>query len=1041
MPKFTDEQIRAITTSGTNIIVSAGAGSGKTAVLTERVIEKLRKGISLDRLLVLTFTHAAADEMKYRIRKKIKSIDSLSNELKKLDSSYITTFDSFSLSLVKKYHYLLNITNHVEVCDSAFIELRKKEFLDAIFEERYSNKDSKFLNLISTFCVKDDIMLQKQILAMYNKIQMKYDKVSYLSNYVENSFNNEKIENDIKEFENYLKEQVYSLKEGLNVLSCYVDGDYIEEVTNSLKSLFNAANYDEIVSSLPDKIKNLPKGSDEQAKSYKKELSSILKTIKDLCIYKDRNEIKEIILSTKSYVEVISSLLLELDQKLSSYKQERNLFEFIDIAHLAIKIVDCYPEIREEIKNQFNEILVDEYQDTNDLQELFISLISNNNVYMVGDIKQSIYRFRNANPTIFKEKYEKYSKEDNGIKIDLNKNFRSRREVLNNINYIFDKVMDSYLGGAQYQDSHRMVFGNTLYEEKGSTSFSNDFEIYNYAYDKNSIYTKEEIEVFTIAKDIKEKIDSKYQVFDKETNSLRDAQYKDFVILLDRSTDFELYKKIFEYMHIPLTIHKDQEVSSSIDMLVFSNLFRLLKKVNSNEFDKEFTYSFVSILRSFLYAYSDEEIFDIVKSETYKEVPLYKSIEKVIAKVPFNSPRSVINILLEEFDYYNKLLTIGDISDTLARIDYIKNITQSITSAGYTIYDLADIIDSMLEQELKLTTPSVDNDSNSCRIMTIHKSKGLEFPICYYAGLTKSFNIRELNDKFLYDLKYGIVTPYFKEGIGTTIYKILLKGSYLKDEISEKIRLFYVSLTRCREKMIFVSSFKEEEDTLYKKKNIVQDRKRLKYRSFQDIFNSIEKELLPYTKEIDIDSLELTKDYNLSKKENYEKYIEHVDDKIEIVNNNIEFKEENDAHFSKTTGKLLDEDTIRNMEYGTKMHYYFELLDFKTKDLSYIEDEKTRNQVGEFLKLDILNNVENASAYKEYEFLYEENNTMYHGIIDLMLEYSNYIDIIDYKLSNIDDSHYEEQLSGYKNYIENKTGKKVNIYLYSINRNELRRLS
>ena len=1041
MPKFTEEQMEAIKRSGTNIIVSAGAGSGKTAVLTERVIEKLKNGISIDELLVLTFTHAAADEMKDRIRKKIKDIDNLSVQLEKLDSSYITTFDSFSLSVVKKYHYLLNITNHVKVCDSAFINLRKKEFLEEIFESHYEQKDPKFLKMISTFFVKDDITLQKQLLSIYNKIQMKYDKASYLKNYVENNFKEEKIIKDITEFEDYIKEKINQLEDQLKVLSHYVDGDYYNDLLNIFNPLFNASTYDEILSSIPDKIKNLPKGSSPETKEYKKELSTILKEIKDICTYQDKNEIKEIILSTKTYLEVLSSLLLELDTKLTKYKSEHDLFEFIDISHLAIKLVDEYQEVREEIKNKFHEILVDEYQDTNDLQELFLSFISKQNIYMVGDIKQSIYRFRNANPSIFKDKYEKYSKNIEGIKIDLNKNFRSRKEVLNNINYIFDKVMDAFLGGAEYQDSHRMVFGNMLYEDIGKTTNSNDFEIYNYTYDKDSIYTKEEIEIFTIAKDIIEKINNKYQVFDKETSKLRNIEYKDFVILLDRSKDFELYKKIFEYMHIPLTIYKDGEVSDSIDMLVFSNLLRLLKKVNNKEFDQEFKYSFVSILRSFLFSYTDTEIFDIVQNNTYIEVPLYQKIENVIKHIPSNTPRAVIDILLEEFDYYEKLLTTSDINDSLARIDYIKTLTQTITSSGYTIYDLSDIIDSMLEQELKLTIPNTDIDSNSCKIMTIHKSKGLEYPICYYSGLSKGFNIMELNDRFLYDNKYGIITPYYKEGIGTTIYKTLLKSSYLKEEISEKIRLFYVSLTRCREKMILISSFDEEKETLYKEKNIVQDRKRLKYRSFQDILNSIETELMPYRKEIDIASLNLTKEYNVSKKDKYEDKIESTDKKIAFVKNNIEFKEEETSHFSKTTNKLLTEEIINNMEYGTKMHYYFELLDFKTKDLSYIKDNKVKEQINNFLKLDILSNVETAKAYKEYEFIYEEDNTMYHGIIDLMLEYNDYIDIIDYKLSNIDDPHYEEQLNGYKNYIERKTGKTVNIYLYSINKNELRKLS
>ena len=1036
MPKFTKEQLDAINKEGTNIIVSAGAGSGKTAVLTERVIRKLSEGVDIDKLLVLTFTKAAAEEMKDRIKNKIKKIKGLEEQLDKINSSYITTFDSFSLSVVKKYHYLLNITPNVKICESVIIEIKKKEFLEEIFNDLYEKGDRKFLKLIDDFCMKDDEVIKSNILTIYNKIDMKYNKSDYLKTYIKETFNENKIVEDIQLFEKLILEKIENIKVLLKDISYYTDGTYYEKLKQDLDKLLNAKDYDEVIVSFPDRLKPLPKNSIDRVKQDKDKISKLIKEIKDICTYNNKKEIENIICSTKEYIEIIIYILQKLDKKLSSYKEENDLFEFIDISRLAIKVVEENKEVRDDLKNTFNEILVDEYQDTNDLQEMFISLISNNNVYMVGDIKQSIYRFRNANPDIFKNKYDNYSKNNGGIKIDLNKNFRSRREVLDNINYIFDKVMDDFLGGANYQETHRMIFGNTTYEETGNNNLNNNLEIYNYNYNKASHYSKEEIEIFIIAKDIKDKVNNHYKIYDKDNNILRDITYKDFVILMDRAKDFELYKKIFEYLNIPLTIYKDNEINSSNDIKVLSNILKLLDKVKNNNFDKEFIYAFTSIYRSFLYNESDEVIFDYIKNKNYKESSLYNKIMKIVNIIPHTNPKEIIDIIIKEFNYYDKLLTTIDINDSLDVIDYIKNITKNISSMGYNIYDLSKIIDEILNSNLLLTTPNNNVEDNSCKIMTIHKSKGLEYHICYFSGLYKKFNISDLKDLFIYDNKYGIISPYFKEGIGETIYKLLLKDKYLKEEISEKIRLFYVSLTRCKEKMIFINSFKDEEETIYKDNNIVNDIDRLKYRSFKDILDSIEEELLIYKKDINIDKLNLTKNYNLSKNNKYLNKISKTDKSLIIKENNIEFENIDKKTFSKNANTLLTESTIDNMKYGEMMHYYLELLDLKKKDLSYIKDDNIKDKLNKFLNLDILQDIEKANIYKEYEFIY--NNS--HGIIDLLLDYPDKAVIIDYKLTNIEDDAYENQLKGYKEYIEYKLNKPTYIYLYSINKSILKEI-
>ena len=541
---WTNEQQLAIDKEGTNIIVSAGAGSGKTAVLTERVKRKLLSGVHVNELLVLTFTNAAAQEMKDRIRDTINKTKELEEEANLIDGAYITTFDSFSLSMVKKYHTKLNITNNIKITDEVIIEMKKKELLDKIFDNLYEKNNNKFINLINDFCLKDDKELKESILNVYKKIELKYDKDNYLNNFFKIEFTEEKINNYIEEYLNIIKRKQSSIKELIIELNEYFDGDFIAKVEDSLSKIINAREYDDFIKGIYYKSPTVPRGSSEEGKELKKIIFDIAKEIKELCIYNSTNEMKEEILSTINNSEIIIDIIKELNNELDKWKLEEEIFNFNDIARLSIKIVKENEDIREELKNSFNEILVDEYQDTSDTQEAFINLIANNNVYMVGDIKQSIYRFRNANPYIFKNKYDTYRDTDQGEKIDLLKNFRSREEVLNNINTLFDLFMDDTLGGADYKASHRMVFGNTSYIEEGKTNQNYDMDIITYS-DTNKL-TKDEEEAFIIGNDILEKINNKFQVFDKKEKILRNITYSDFVILLDKSKNFDLYKKVFE---------------------------------------------------------------------------------------------------------------------------------------------------------------------------------------------------------------------------------------------------------------------------------------------------------------------------------------------------------------------------------------------------------------------------------------------------------------------------------------------------------------
>lgn len=1032
MPNWTSEQLDAINKEGTNIIVSAGAGSGKTAVLSERVQRKLKNGVNIDNLLILTFTKAAAYEMKERIRKKIKQNEELKSQLDIIDSAYITTFDSYALSLLKKYHYILNVSNNVKVCESSVIILKKEKIIDEIFEEYYTKENPKFLKLINDFCIKDDTDIKKYIISISNKLDMKYDKEKYLKNYISNNFNDEKINKDISKYTNLLIDKIRNINNELNILGKYVDLNYYNKVSILLKPLLESISYNSIKSNLDIKLPPVPRNTIELAKKAKENINSILKDLTILCNYNDTNKIKESIYSTKDYVEIICEIILILDERLNEFKFENDTYEFNDIAKMAIKIIKENDEIRNELKYHFNEILVDEYQDTNDLQEEFISLISNDNVYMVGDIKQSIYRFRNANPYIFKNKYDNYSKKNGGQKIDLNKNFRSRKETLDNINIIFNMIMDDIIGGANYKLEHQMIFGNMTYENEGKLNQNNNFEIYDYEYDKTLGFTKEEIEIFIIANDIKNRVLNNYQVFDKDSLKKRNITYSDFVILMDRTTNFNLYKKIFEYLDIPLNVYKDETINNGIDILVMRNILKLILKIKEKIYDEEYKYCFVSIARSFLYNMSDDKIFSYIKNDNINESEIIIKIKNILKNINNINGEKLLSNIISEFNFYENLIKIGNVEEAMIRIEYLYNLSKNLSDINYDIKDFINYIDEIVKKDYDIKYSTNQESSNGVKIMTIHKSKGLEYHVCYYSGLYSKFNISDLKEKFTYDDTYGIITPYVDNGQVNTIYKYLLKDKYIKEEIGEKIRLFYVALTRAKEKMIMVGdlTIKDEVETT---KEIIDNQTKLKYTSFLDILKSIKNNITSYITKINLDKLKLSKDYNLIKNTNYKSSIPVVNSKINVEEIKIDNSVKNENKFSKEVHKIIKSDEKNNINLGKNIHYLLEILDFKNLDIEKLNiSEFYKNKIRNLLNSKIFKDIKNSNIYKEYEFKYEDDSNVYHGVIDLMIENDKEIRIIDYKLKNLDDENYIKQLNGYKNFIEKKTNKKTSIYLYSI---------
>ena len=411
---WTKEQQSAINEEGQNIIISAGAGSGKTAVLSERVLRKLKQGTNIKNLLILTFTNAAAAEMKQRIRKKIKKEETLKDQLDYLEEAYITTFDSFALSLVKKYNYILNIPKNIKPIDSLIINIKKRDILENIFENLYKEKNQNFTNLINNFCTKNDDEITKSIIKIYNELDKKPNKQEYLNTYIENYYNQKTIKENIEKYTQNLIEQEQEIEQLLIKLQPETNEEYYQTLTDLLNPISNPKKYNDLLKGIKIKLPRVSKQTSEEGKQIKTKIAENLKTLKKNLKYENEEEIIKSLEQTKDYVTIIIEILNKLDDQITKYKTKNHTYEFIDIAKMAIKLVKENKTIKEEIKHTYNEILVDEYQDTSDLQEEFLKEIENNNLYMVGDIKQSIYRFRNANPSIFKEKYEQYSKNING---------------------------------------------------------------------------------------------------------------------------------------------------------------------------------------------------------------------------------------------------------------------------------------------------------------------------------------------------------------------------------------------------------------------------------------------------------------------------------------------------------------------------------------------------------------------------------------------------------------------------------------------------
>lgn len=1037
---FSPSQIKALEAEGSNVIVSAGAGSGKTQVLSQKVTELLRsRKVKPEELLVLTFTEAAASEMKVRIKKRLKEQNVNQEIIDKIESSHIQTFDSFFMYIVKTYHSDLNLADKVSIIDNSIYNLKLNEFCREILEEE-SKKDSNYLlDLYKIFCIKNVEDLNSVIMSLYNKIDQRIDKYEILNNYdlIYSKPN-------IRELYSLIEEKTkIILKDFIYNYSCPNNNEKFNAIINVCKNckdktgqdFFNELMYIEKITFRTNQCKQCCNNIDCKKINYK--IDKIKKNIKNLSldtINLDENE--NLFYENKNIVSYLISIVTKLDKKINDYKFLTNTYRFSDITNKAIEILEKHNRAI-ELKKQFKFILIDEYQDTSDIQEKFIKLIQNNNVFMVGDIKQSIYLFRNANCKIFNDKYNSYKIGKGGIAIDLNDNFRSRKAILDDVNNIFSKTMSEEIGNANYVKDHYINYGLKIYD--------------NYVYDEN-LYgihilrckpknidnnkAEENDEIYYIANKIKELMDKKIQIFDKDENKLREIKYNDIAILIPKTVNFKKYEKIFGKYNIPLNNLIKKSFNEYQSLLTLESLIRGVKYfryLNEEELldpnNNLLKFIYASYIRSYAYTSNnnfDDEIYENINNGLFIENELFTSL-KDIAKSSFKKTieQTLIDII-DRFNIIDNLIYLEKfkVKDNINKLDELIKKARSFDDSSLSFNEFEKFFEDLNTYGEDLVFEENNNTAeDSVNLLTVHRSKGLEYPVVFLAGN----NAREERDtdRVKFSKESGIIFRDLRieNNWNNALANFLLKESKKKDEISEKMRLFYVAVTRAREILYFVTN----EDEIYDKKNHKIKMKNLEENTkpLNIMLNAIEKY------QVNISDYNHLYDYDL-------KYLESNTNKVKGINNEFKCKIL-DYKFNNITKKAsmsIDDSILKNdiqdkLDFGTKVHEYLEVLDFNNPNFNIIEENFIRNKIKDIFNLDIIKKSKNGRVFKEYEFFNSENNI--NGIIDLMVVYNDHIDIIDYKLKNISKEGYKDQLNTYRKAISKIFNQNnIKMYLLSI---------
>lgn len=838
MAPLTVDQKRAVESKG-NVIVSAGAGSGKTKVLTDRVIfNLLGKGgeaVKLENLLILTFTNDAALSMKTKIKKSLNE-NNLKDLVPFVDSAHIETFDAFSRFVVLKYGFKFGYPKNINVIEEDILQVLARTTLDELFTNEYKKKDETFLELIYNYVPKSDVRIKEFILAVYKDHLFKMQNpIEFLQNF-QKTLQNPNIFEEIPEnVYNRLKKKleictsdlssIFSSKLANFVLSKTAQflalGDFGDFINN--KNIFDTLDtIDKNISTYIKEEYDLESEKEEIDKAIVKNFMETIKSLRNLTeLNLDLYLNIDVPYQKKFLPFIIDHFLIPLILKVENFKYENGYFTFSDIAKMAINIVKGDKkeniEVREELKNQYKLIMIDEYQDTSDEQEEFINLIANDNVFSVGDIKQSIYRFRGAKPKLFESKYNRYKASDGGTAIDMNENFRSRKEVLYKINDMFINLMSSDFGGADYKKDHIIKASNTSYDEKGKNEYQHGIFILPYAgigekdgkliENKDGLY---ELEAKKVAKNIKKRLENHQLVFDKDEGILREAKYSDFTILSYKSKSFETFEKVFKEEGIPFNAIYDEDIKEDISIVILINIFKLIKAMNeTNKDEVMIKHLLFSIMRSFLFDYDDTYLYELfIEGDSYKTHEIYIKLSDLAKNYEDKPLKELFDAIIKDFNYLKSFSKLNGAINAIDKNGIFYSKVKVMDDLGYSLSDFIIYLETLTRSNTKMDQTIYSETSEAVTITTVHKSKGLEYPFVYLVN-NSDFREEKLDKKGdYYVLEDGtFYLPLFSDDerkANIFSMNLIKDDSYFKEDEEERLRLLYVALTRAKEEVILV---------------------------------------------------------------------------------------------------------------------------------------------------------------------------------------------------------------------------------------------
>lgn len=864
MPNWTTQQNNAINARGRNILVSAAAGSGKTAVLVERVIKKItdeENPVDIDKLLIVTFTNNAAAEMKSRITKSLKDIlrkepfnKNALRQLNLMSNAQICTIDSFCIRLVRENFFELGINQDFTNLDENESSLLEDNVINDIIDEHFEENDTLFISVMEHFNKPDS---EKPFIDVIKKVRrfIYAQPFPYTWAYKMVELYNPDIplknsvwyDYVIKEADYLISIAKNSLLDNFDLLK-YVDDEKLhssfESTFQSDASLINTyadkihSSWDEAVDYGIVKFSNLPRTTklDEiDAVLIKKNrdlYKGIIKKIPPLFICKE----DEYVNSLRSLYPILTKLVdivREVDKRLMEEKIERNSYTFSDTEHFAINLLFgieddkiVKKDLANRLSSEFEEILVDEYQDTNEAQDLLFTYLSNgHNLFTVGDIKQSIYRFRLAMPNIFNGKrksYALYDENDNNTssKIILDKNFRSSKGICDYVNFVFSLIMSEKIGEIDYDRQDWLNYGAD-YKESGIPAAQIN------VIDRVKGEDKDKIEALQIAKLIKQKVENKEQIKDGDT--YRNVKYSDFAILFRRMKNHvEDYVEVLTNNAIPVVCDNSTSLFESNEVKIILSYLRAIDNPT-----KEI--SLISTMMSPIYGFTADELaeirienkyknfyFSLINSKLSKAVDFINDIKNLKKLSVTMSVSNFIRYLIEEKGIVAFTNAMGNgeqrYQNILSLISFAQRFDSGVNIGLTSFIRYVDkIIDSNSSVDAKALLTGNDN---AVTIMTIHHSKGLEFPICILAGASREFNSNELKENLLMNTKYGFGVKVHNEEMMYNIPSLpytVIKSKSNNELMSENLRVLYVAMTRAKEQFITFVSCENLESKINKK--------------------------------------------------------------------------------------------------------------------------------------------------------------------------------------------------------------------------------